>query len=253
MAVLLRALALALAALSATPEPTEAAPPGAASAAGASEDNDLYSFEYSYPPAAAAFPRLRAFLESERVAARGELIATARAERRSLAAEGIPYRAHDYTKTWQIVTNLPGWLSLSAVVSTFEGGAHPNHGFDALLWDKAAGVRRRPADLFALPALRRAVRGAFCAELDRQRRTKREGETFGEPGDWMNACIDPLADATLILGSSNRRGFDRLGFLIAPYAAGPYAEGDYEITLPVSAAVLAAVRPGFRSAFAPAR
>ena len=47
--------------------------------------------------------------------------------------------------------------------------------------------------------------------------------------------------------------FDRIGFLIGPYAAGPYAEGSYDVTLPVTPAVIAAVKPEFRTAFAAGR
>ena len=65
----------------------------------------------------------------------------------------------------------------------------------------------------------------------------------------FDQCIDPTA-STVILGSSNKQQFDRIGILIAPYEAGPYAEGDYEITLPVTKAVLAAVKPQYRSVFA---
>lgn len=239
----------AAAAAAAEGTPSGAADPGGQASA-VSEDTDLYSFEFAYPAAAGRIPALRRVLDQERDQARRELIAGAEAERKSLAAEGLEYRPHSYEEAWQTVAELPGWLSLSAAISTYEGGAHPNHGFDALLWDKAAGVRRKPIDLFAPAAFRSAVKQRFCAELDRQRAGKRDGEPIGDPGDWPNTCIDPLEEATLILGSSTRRSFDRVGFLIAPYSAGPYAEGDYEITLPVDRALLAAVKPEFRSAFA---
>jgi hypothetical protein len=68
----------------------------------------------------------------------------------------------------------------------------------------------------------------------------------------FSECIDPT-DSTIILGSSNRQGFDRIGVLVAPYEAGPYAEGTYEVTVPVTRAVMDAVKPVYRSAFAPAR
>ena len=68
--------------------------------------------------------------------------------------------------------------------------------------------------------------------------------------DEFDKCIDP-ADETVILGSKVRFGFDRIGIRIAPYNAGPYAEGAYEVTLPVTPAVIAAVRPEFRASFAP--
>lgn len=60
-------------------------------------------------------------------------------------------------------------------------------------------------------------------------------------------------ESTIILGSSNGQQFDRIGVLIAPYQAGPYSEGDYEVTLPVTRAVLAALKPQYRSVFAPGR
>ena len=55
----------------------------------------------------------------------------------------------------------------------------------------------------------------------------------------------------MILGSSDRKRFNRIGLLVGPYAAGPYAEGSYDITLPVTPAVLKAVKPEFRAAFGP--
>ena len=55
------------------------------------------------------------------------------------------------------------------------------------------------------------------------------------------------------MGSSDRQHFNRIGILIGPYEAGPYAEGDYEVTLPATPEVLAAVKPPYRGVFAVAR
>ena len=46
---------------------------------------------------------------------------------------------------------------------------------------------------------------------------------------------------------------DRIGILIGPYEAGPYAEGGYEVTLPVTPAILAVVKPEYRASFAASR
>ena len=70
--------------------------------------------------------------------------------------------------------------------------------------------------------------------------------------DWMSACIG-IKDTTPILGSAGKTAFDRIGFLIGPYAAGPYAEGSYDVTLPVTPAVIAAVKPEFRGSFSVSR
>jgi hypothetical protein len=118
------------------------------------------------------------------------------------------------------------------------------------VWDRKADQRRDPLDLFtSKEALSRAIRQPFCAALNRERAKKR-GEPV-KPGstDEFDQCIDPVA-STVILGSTNRQAFDRIGVLVGPYEAGPYVEGDYEVTLPVTDAVLGAVKPEYRAAFA---
>ena len=117
-----------------------------------------------------------------------------------------------------------------------------------MLWDRIAARRRAPVDLFASKAaLASAIRKPFCRELDRQRARKRSGSGVGDIPEFSD-CIDP-SEQTVILGSSNGKAFDRIGILVAPYAAGPYAEGDYEVTVPVTQKVLDAVRPEFKPAF----
>jgi hypothetical protein len=41
----------------------------------------------------------------------------------------------------------------------------------------------------------------------------------------------------------------RITFHADPYVAGPYAEGDYDIDLPVTTAVIEAIKPEYRSSF----
>lgn len=231
-------------------KPSAAAPP--AEARKESVSNDLYEFEYSYPAAAAAIPDLRKWLDADLEEERRELIEGAQEQLDLSKKEGFPFNPFGYWAAWKVVADLPGWLSLSAGISTFEGGAHPNHGFDELIWDKQANVRRGAEDLFiSQAALSRAIRRDFCRILDKQRAEKRQGEDLGGDSPFTQ-CIDPT-DSTVILGSSNGRAFDRIGILVAPYEAGPYAEGEYEVTLPVTEAVLVAVKPEFRATFVKGR
>jgi hypothetical protein len=110
---------------------------------------------------------------------------------------------------------------------------------------------RMPIELFtSASGFRAAVKAPFCQALDRER-ARRRGPDYPKDDDMFGKCIDPVEETTIILGSGNRRSFDRVGFLIAPYSAGPYAEGSYEVTLPVDAALLRAVKPEYRAAFAP--
>lgn len=212
------------------------------------EENDLYVFDYSYPASAGAVPGVKALLDSELDEARSKLKAEASEGQKSAKANGFPYHPYTHSVKWKVVTDLPAWLSLSTLVGYYSGGAHPNYGFDTLLWDRIAGKRRAPVDLFASKAaLAGAIRSAFCQELDRQRAKKRSGPDTGDIPEFSE-CIDPT-DQTVILGSSNGKTFNRIGILVPPYAAGPYAEGDYEVTLPVTQKVLNAVRPEFKAAF----
>lgn len=241
-----------------TPVPTVAAPSeaGAAVPGAARHDkqsNDLFEFDYAYPAEAGAIPDLKKQLDADLARQKTELVKNAREQQAESKKEGFPFNPLGNWIAWKVVTDLPGWLSLSADVSNYQGGAHPNHGFDALVWDRQADRRREPLDLFTSKgALSRAIRQDFCAALNRER-AKRRGEPVkaGSTAEF-DQCIDP-AESTVILGSSNRQAFDRIGVLVAPYAAGPYAEGDYEVTLPVTDAVLSAVKPEFRSAFAARR
>lgn len=239
----------ASASAAAAPPAPPAPPTPAAMARKVSENTDLYEFDYSYPAAAAAIPALRDWLEADLARTKAGLASDAKDGRADAKAGDYPFNPYSASSAWQVVTDLPDWLSLSTLVGSYTGGAHPNYGFDTILWDKAAGQKRTATDLFtSKAALRAAVLKAFCAELQRQRAKKREGEEPGDPDDDFNKCIDPT-EQTVILGSKSRKGFDRIGFLISPYAAGPYAEGSYEVTLPVTAAVLAAVKPEYKAAF----
>lgn len=238
-----------------TPVPKVAAPAevGAAAPGVARQDkqsNDLFEFEYSYPAAAGAIPKLKAELDADLAKQKAALVASAKEQQAESKKQGFPYNPLGNWIAWKVVIDLPGWLSLSADLSEYSGGAHPNHGFNALVWDRKADQRRDPLDLFtSKEALSRAIRRPFCAALNRERGEKR-GEPV-KPGstDEFDQCIDPVA-STVILGSSNRQAFDRIGVLVGPYEAGPYAEGDYEVTLPVTDAVLGAVKPEYRAAFA---
>jgi hypothetical protein len=228
-----------------------------AAATGAARHEELsnadFDFDYAYPAAAGAIPALKALLDADLDKQKAALAAGAREQKAESTKEGFPYRPLGNWVAWKVVTDLPGWLSLSADVSDYQGGAHPNHGFDALLWDKQANRRRAPIDLFtSKAALSGAIRKDFCAALDKQRAAKRGEPIDPKSTNEFDQCIDP-AESTVILGSSNHRTFDRVGVLVAPYEAGPYAEGDYEVTLPVTPAVLAAVRPEYRAAFTATR
>lgn len=229
---------------------TATALPGASQGGREVEDsNDLYEFGYAYPDAAGAIPALRARLEGKLNEARKALIAESREDQKQAKSNGYPYRPHSSDTKWEVVADLPGWLSLSSQVYVYTGGAHGMTAFDSLVWDKQAGVAREPLDLFtSAAALRKTIQRPFCNALDKEREKRRGAPVRHGADDMFSDCINPM-ESTLILGSSGGGTFNRLGVLVGPYAAGPYAEGSYEITLPITKEVLGAVKPEYKDAF----
>jgi len=214
------------------------------------DETDDFLFEYSYPVEAGRIAALSALLDRWLDRQRGELARESAEARREARADGFPYNKHSYTAEWKVITELPNWLSLSADISTYTGGAHGNSRVESLVWDKQKGRSMDAIELFATPAaLEEALGERFCDALDRER-AKRRGEPVPEDSsDSFDQCpgIDELE---VLVGSSNRRTFNRLTVYAGPYVAGPYAEGAYAIDLPIDRALRAAVKPEYQGAFA---
>ena len=214
------------------------------------DSTPLYEFSYAYPVQAGAIPALAAWFKADAAKQKRDLIVHAKEGQREAKADARTYYPYGHSTRWDVVANLPGWLSLSARRWESLGGAHPNPWQEALVWHKPAGKRMKAADLFTSPAaLSAAIRTPFCAALNQQRAAKRSEPVNPKSGNPFDMCIDPAAQ-TVILGSTDTAHFTRIGVLVDPYAAGPYAEGNYDVTVPVTAAVLRVVRPQYRSAFA---
>lgn len=207
-----------------------------------------YTFAYRYPAEAAAIPRLRAKLDAEEKAMRAATARDAAAARRESKNGSFPFRAYDTEKTWKVVTNTPRFLSLSSDAYEFTGGAHGTPSSGALLWDKAPGLAIDPKQVFtSKAALQRVIAPAYCARLKAER--TRRLAPYKDTSDTFAKC-PTLDELTLLLGSTDRQRINRIGLIADPYVAGSYAEGAYEVTLPVSPAILATVKPAYRAAFA---
>ena len=202
----------------------------------------LNKFTYTVPPQATSYPALRAWFASEENRLRSAATAEAAAGQRDAVGAGLSFNPYETSRVWEVVTDLPRFLSFSEERYDYTGGAHGNVSYAALLWDKPAKLRRQPLDLFISPdALRHAVTPAFCQKLNARR------DTPGQPE--YSPCPDPSKEV-LILGSTTGKQFDRIGFLLPPFEAGPYAQGSFDITLPVTPAILAVVKPEYRGYFA---
>lgn len=205
-------------------------------------------FAYNWPAAVSAVPELVARFAVERDKALAEQRQEFEDAIREFAGQDcVGCINRSYAKEWSVVTDLPRFLSLSAEIYVFAGGAHGNGAYDALVWDREAGKIMQAADFFVSEAAMQQVFGSrWCTALKKQR-AKRLGEENTDDG--IFACPD-IAQLNVLLGSAGKKAFDRIGLQAAPYVAGSYAEGSYEVTLPVTAQVIPAVKPEYRAYFA---
>lgn len=233
----------------ATPASTPSAEATGNGARSVAEETDDFLFEYAYPAEAGRIPKLRALLDRWLDERRQELGVESVEARREARGEGFPYNKHSYTAEWKVIADLPDWLSLSVDIATYTGGAHGNYHTESLVWDKKAGKAMDAIRLFTSPdALEDALGERFCDALNAQREERRDEPVEPDSDDSFDQCpgIDELE---VLVGSSNRRTFNRLTVYAGPYVAGPYVEGEYEVDLPVDARILAAVKPEYRAAF----
>ena len=206
-------------------------------------------FSYSWPVQVSAIPALAGVLEEER----DEAFATQKKEwEQSLVdfpGDCVSCKSRGYEKTWQVVANLPAYLSLSADIYEYTGGAHGNYGKQSLVWDKQAEMAFPGIEMFSSPvALENALGARLCDALDRARERKRGVPVNRSSDDPFNDCPG-LDEASVLVGSTDGQNFDRIGVYFGPYVAGSYAEGDYELNFPVTASVLDAVKPEYARAF----
>ncbi|MBU0557614.1 MAG: DUF3298 and DUF4163 domain-containing protein [Alphaproteobacteria bacterium] len=209
-------------------------------------------FRISWPATAAAIAPLDAMLREGAKARRKETEDGIRAEQAASKEGGYPFRGYSYTEDWSVAADVPALLVLRSEGYSYTGGAHGMPLVKVLYWDKAGNKALEAGDLFDIAALGRAVKDRFCTALDAQRAEKRGepvGSGEGSPIPEFDQCVDPTKQ-TIIAASSGGGVLNRLHFVIMPYEAGPYAEGIYEIEVPVDAAVLGAVKPAWKGAFA---
>jgi hypothetical protein len=181
------------------------------------------------PAKISPYPALRAKLYDREVALLKAFAATAEADRKATAGQ-FPWRQYASQRQWFLTTVTPSLLGLRGMWYDYTGGAHPNHGAATLLWDTQKSAEIQPAALFRPGADMTVLDKSICEAVDAAKRKR-----GGVPFDAMFSC-PKWTETTLVLTPSTLSGkVGGLTVLIDPYVVGPYAEGDYEITIPLSA------------------
>jgi hypothetical protein len=207
-------------------------------------------FSYTWPAEVAAAPALVRHFAADRAENLAEQQDDFREGLAYADAEGCFGCNRSLDLTWTVAAQTPRFLVLSASLYIYGGGAHGNTGFDALVWDRKANKAFEPQRMFSgKAALQTALGEPWCAALKAER-AERLGEeaSASMQEDGIFPC-PPIADLQIYPASSDGQRFDRIELLAGPYVAGSYAEGVYEVTLPVTPAVLSAVKPRYRAAF----
>ncbi|WP_120716221.1 DUF4163 domain-containing protein [Tsuneonella amylolytica] len=227
---------------------------GAAGAAkSVKEETDVFSYELSYPAQVGAIPELAAKIEADARRSRNEMLKAAEAEKADRQENDFPFNPHSLSNKWQVVADLPDYLSLSNSFATYTGGAHGMYGLTGLIWDKKADRSFPSEELFTSAAtLGSAMGDTLCRSLNAER--ERKGmEIAAQGADPIFPACPSLDEATVLVGSSNGKTFDRITVWYGPYVAGSYAEGAYELDFPMTAKMLNAVKPAYRAAFSAGR
>ncbi len=206
-------------------------------------------FTYEWPGEAAAIPKLDRQFRIEAAAQYRRSLALGRLDYKLNEQQGRGSVADFYSKQWTAAGETRRLLSLQYQHSAYTGGAHPNTDYGALLWDRKHMRAGAVSTLFLRSdAFEKLARAHYCQALEAERR-KRRGKEWNLGLPEFNAC-PKFAELAIAPVDKNRNGrFDGIELVASPYTAGPYVEGAYDILLPVTAKLIAAMRPEYRDSF----
>jgi len=203
-------------------------------------------FSYTWPAQASAVPSLRAFLRSQMQRDRLRTAKEAGEYRAATLKAGYEFHQHEFSRAIEFAGQSRRLASFEDNHGGFTGGAHPNSGTSALLWDKLAGKEVPFLKLF-VRSPSPLLRPAYCKALAAERKEKLGNEK--PDSDLWESCPDPLNMAIVPTDKDHDGRFDRLVITASPYAVGSYAEGEYVVTLAVRPPLIAALKPEYRSSF----
>ncbi len=130
------------------------------------------------------------------------------------------------------------YVSVLRTDDSYQGGAHPNHVIDTLLWDAQAARFMNIKPFFkemadggpTLQRLAHLIRAALAVEK------KARDIDVADPNkdQWLSSVKPKITDiGGIALAPSNETGKSS-GFVVyfSPYAVGPYAEGEFVVFIP---------------------
>ncbi|WP_114226464.1 MULTISPECIES: DUF4163 domain-containing protein [Sphingomonas] len=215
--------------------------------------DQFLAFHYAWSAEAAAISALDRRFRADSAHQRARYAAMARTDYAERQKSHFPWPApYEFQRDWHTAGQTPRLLSLSSLTYVFSGGAHGNSATLPLLWDRRLGREVKIDTLLQRSGWwDGAIRQPYCILLDRARAVRRQAPVDKTDSFGFGACPQ-LKEVTLTLADENRNGrLDHVVVTADPYVAGPYAEGMYKVSLPLTAAMIARIKPDYRASFEP--
>lgn len=216
-----------------------------------SEKTPLYQLSLQVPAAAMDIAPLKALILARYKADTDQISSDAKEDK-----DGNPdFHPYYVATTWRVTYDSAAALSLSASTDADTGGAHPNQGFQTIVWDKKAGRAVALQELFA-PEQRQAALAAIAAAATRawtKVYTERAGQAPGPDSDTAEAGIGPDPEKLKNYALTYAKGQHNANGIVLLYGAGevwPHVLGDFRLSVP--AAVFARyLTPQWQAVFTP--
>jgi hypothetical protein len=205
-------------------------------------------YRWRVAPEAAMEPGLLRSLRAAAATERTKAQKAATTDAATARKQGYGFSRYRLVTDWRLAADTPRLLALIGTTSTFSGGAHGNISYDVRLWDKTV---HRPVKLLALfgnwAKARKNIEADYCKALAVEQARRRRGAT---PSGGFDTC-PRLSDQAMAPVGDGGDGAPSVTVLLPPYAAGPYSEGAYEITLMWPEAIKPLLLPAWRTTFFP--
>ena len=165
------------------------------------------------------------------------------------------FHPYDIDSNWRVTYESDAVLSLSAEIDADTGGAHPNQGFETIVWDKKA-ARAIPIDALFAPDQAKAALAAIADAASKtwaKTYTQRSGQKPGPDADMAKDGIGADAEKLGTYALTYAKGQTNANGIVLLYGAGqvwPHVLGDFRLSVP--AAVFAKyLAPQWKAVFAP--
>jgi hypothetical protein len=185
---------------------------------------------------------LRLKLYSDGVKELTAFAAQAHNDRAHLQAKGITESPYERRVSWTLTAVGPHLMSVRGSWIDYTGGAHPNRGWNGVIWDIEGDHPITRAEVFRPGVDQTPLDAVLCGAIKAAKAQRKGAVKVGE--DAAAWSCPKWADSNFVLAPSTLpKKIGGLEFLFDPYVLGPYVEGDYQVVVPQSA---------FHDALAPA-